>query len=265
MMFDLFKKEENKGAADVKSVRDALLRAIKSQLQKAEGGEGRNIKGIHLFIAESTADKHIYEAAIYAEEENRFKDEVQKIADDYALDLPQNWVMEILFTDELPAEAIKLSDLDAGLFIRTKDNAIQKTGSAYIRILNGEAEKEEYAIASTDGKINIGREKRAQVEDGFFRLNQIAFPGDSKNEANKYISRQHAHIEWDNESGSFMLFADAGGVPPGNKVKIRSADSDSLNKLNSMQIGHKLSEGDQVILGETAVIEFSYKASEQAG
>jgi hypothetical protein len=57
-----------------------------------------------------------------------------------------------------------------------------------------------------------------------------------------------------------MLFADEGGIPPGNKIKIRSASTENLIKLNSTHIGHRLEEGDQVILGETAVFEFSNKS-----
>jgi len=261
-MFDLFKKNENKGPKDVKAVRDGLLRYIKEELQKAEGGEGRNIKAVNIFIVSTPGEKHIYEAAVYHGEKDKFKEEVQRIADDYAVDLPADWQMEISFEDEYPPEAIKVDTLNAAVFIRTKDNVIQKPGMAYIRVLNGEAEKQEYKISSADWKINLGREKKAQVEGGFFRLNQIAFLGDSSNESNKFISRQHAHIEWSNENGCFMLFADDGGVPPGNKVKIRSTANENLIKLNSIYISHKLAEGDQIILGESAVLEFSYNSEE---
>jgi hypothetical protein len=258
-MFDLFKKNENKPPQDVKALRAAILGCIKKELQKAEGGEGSNIKGIYLFFTCPESERHIYEAAVYLEESDRFKKEIQKIADDYALDLPKTWMLDVGFPDEMPAEAIAMKGIDAGLFIRTKDNTIQKSATAYIKILSGAAEKKEYQLNSGDGKINIGRDKNAQVADGFFRLNHIAFPGD-KNEANKYISRQHAHIEWNSESNCFMFFADEGGVPPANKVKVRSAASEMLNKLISTQIGHRLEEGDQVIIGESAVILFSYKA-----
>lgn len=257
-MFSLFNKSNN-GPNDIKGMRDALLRAIKEELQKAEGGEGRNIKAINLFIAEGAGETHRYEAAVYLEEQDRFKEEVQKIADDFALDLPENWAMEIIFSADFPPEAIRLNHLNAAIFIRTKDHFIQKSASAYIRVLNGEAEQLEYNILSETGKINIGREKQAQANDGFFRLNHIAFPGNSDNESNKYISRQHAHIEWNNDKGCFMLFADEGGIPPGNKIKIRSAVNGNFIKLNSTQIGHQLEEGDQIILGESAVVEFSYK------
>jgi hypothetical protein len=260
-MFNLFKNDEKNQPADVKAARAAILKAVKQELQKAEGGEGKNIKGIDLFIAAPDSEKHVYESAVYAEEQGRLKNEIQKIADDYALDLPANWTLDISHLGELPVEAIRVKGVDAALFIRTKDNTIKKSATAFIRILSGEAEKKTYRLESTDGKVNIGRDKSVQTADGFFRLNQIAFPGEIDNEINKYISRQHAHIEWNNETGSFMLYADEGGVPPGNKVKVRAGATEALNKLISIQIGHRLEEGDQVILGEGAAIVFTYKES----
>ncbi|HVW96254.1 MAG TPA: hypothetical protein VHA56_09845 [Mucilaginibacter sp.] len=257
-MFDLFKRKENKGFQDVKTLRDSLLHFVKEQLQKSEGGEGRHIKGIHIFIDASAAEKHLYEGAVYFEDRERFREEIQRIADDFALDLPENWQLEISFSNEFPPDSIISSSIAAAIFIRTREHNIQRSGSACVRILNGEAEKPEYEISSSDGTINIGRESRVQVSDGFFRLNQIAFPGDSDNESNRYISRQHAHIEWNNEEGCFIIYADEGGVPPGNKIKIKSPGNENLIKLHSTHIGHKLNEGDQVILGQSAVFEFSY-------
>lgn len=257
-MFDLFKSDEERRPQDVKTVRDSLLRFIKDELQKVEGGEGRHIKGLYLFISCSDEEKHIYESAVYIEEPDIFKNEVQKIADDFAIDLPAGWTMESSFCDSLPPEAKKIPELDAALFIKTLRHNIEKSATAYIRVLSGEAEKDEYVITSASGRINIGREKKAQDDEGFFRLNSIAFPGDSSNECNKYISRQHAHIEWNNDTGNFVLFADEGGVPPRNKIKVRSVGDENPVKLNSTHIGHVLREGDQVILGESAVLEFSY-------
>jgi hypothetical protein len=258
-MFNFFKKEEDNQPGDVKTVRAAILQAIKNELQKAEGGEGKNIKGIDLFITAPDSERHVYEAAVYAEESGRLKDDIQKIADDYALDLPPTWTLEISYVAELPPETRPVKGADAGLFIRTKDNTVRRSATAYVKVLNGEAEKKVYVIHSEDGKLNIGRDSSAQIDDGFFRLNHIAFPGSVNNNINKYISRQHAHIEWSNDTGSFMLYADDGGVPPNNKVKVRSGASETLNKLASTQIGHRLEEGDQIVLGESAVILFSYK------
>lgn len=254
-MFELFKGDPE-DQMDVKSSRDAAIRFIKEELQKLEGGEGRNIRGLQIFVCSPSEKKHVYEAALYVGEPGRLKDEVQKIADDFDIELPSNWTIEVDFVDSLPPEVKKASDIDLGLFLKTRQNLIQKELSACIRILHGEAEKEEYIINSGTEKVSIGRERSVKGADGFIRINNIAFPGDSTNEANKYISRQHAHISWNTENGYFVLFADEGGVPPHNKIKIKSLNDEAPIKLNSTQIGHVLREGDQIILGESAVVEF---------
>lgn len=255
-MFDIFNTDAD-SPQDVKSLRESLLRSIKDELQVLEGGEGKHIKGLQLFLTCAENARHVFESAVYHDEPAIFKQEIQRIADDFDIELPQAWTLEITFTDEFPVEAKIFTDVNAALFIKTSQQIIQKTGTAYINVLSGQAEREQYEISSTDGKITIGRDKRAQTNDGFFRTNAIAFPGDCGNDSNRYISRQHAHIEWNNDAACFMIFADEGGVPPGNKVKIKSLDDDAPVKLNSTHIGHRLREGDQVILGETAVIEFS--------
>ncbi len=261
-MLNFFKSGNKEQTKDVKSIREDVLRFVKEQLQKMEG-EGGHIKGIELFITCNNSDKHLYDMALLnAENADYFKNEVQRIADDYALALPGNWAMEINFTDVTPPEATPATYLPAALFIRTKDHFVKKEVKAYINVLSGKAEQDEYEILSSGPKITIGRERQVQVNDGFFRRNAIAFPGDLAQE-NVYISRQHAHIEWDAEAGTFMLYADEGGVPPGNKIKIRAVNNEALIKLNSTEIGHQLQEGDQVILGESAVIEFSYQSSKQ--
>lgn len=258
-MFPFFKKESSPQPADVKTIRDALLTFIKEQLSKAEGGEGGNIKGLQLFIACPEEDKYLYESAVYLEEEDKFKEEeVQKIADDYAINLPHDWTMEILFTPHIPEQAAKAPHIFSGLFIKTTKQSLRKEATATITVLTGTAEKEAYDLSSNGSKVYIGRDKKVQTRDGFYRVNSIAFPADSGDEANKFISRQHAHIEWDGDNGHFLLFADEGGLPPRNKVKVRSAAGDVV-KLQTDRVGHQLQEGDQIMLGDGALLAFSYQ------
>ncbi|MXV16772.1 FHA domain-containing protein [Hufsiella ginkgonis] len=259
MIFDLFKTTSGDHQPDVKGTRHALLQFIKQELQKAEGGEGGNIRGLLLYLSCGDRERHIYESAVYDDEPGRLKAEVQRIADDYALGLPDTWTLEVLFEKNVPSEATKAADLDAAFFIKTNKHFIRRSVTAYLRALSGETVHKEYTITSEGGKINIGRDQKAQVDDGFFRTNHIAFPSESASESNRFISRQHAHIEWSAESGRFLLFADDGGIPPRNKVKVRSEESEHLVKLHSSDIGHELKEGDQVVLGESAVLEFSYR------
>ena len=258
-MFDLFKQKEESSAPDVKSLRQQLLLFIKEQLQKWEGGEGANVKGMQLFLAPSADDRHLYEAVIFADAENKFKnEEIQRIADDYAIDLPPGWNLDLLFVETLPPEAVKAKDMPVALHVSTKKQPVlTKLTTAYIRIINGEAEKEKYVLTDKGGKVCIGREKRVQTDEGFLRENTIAFPSSSQHKSNKYISRQHAHIEWNKDVGGFFLYADDGGIPPKNKIKIQTGDGEVI-RLGSTQVGHHLQEGDQIVLGESALLQFSY-------
>lgn len=255
---NFFKEKVNEKPQDVKTVRNCLLKFIKEQLSKAEGGEGGHIKGLHVFIFPDAEQLPVYESALYMEDESRFKDEVQRIADDYAIELPPTWTLETNLTDNIPPEAVKVPQIEAAIFIRTQNRNIQKNATAFIKVLSGEAEKEVYEISSSDGKITIGREKKVQGADGFFRINKIAFPGESTNPCNKFISRQHAHIIFDNNTGAFILYADEGGIPPRNKIKVHSGRDTEPVRLCSTQIGHVLNDGDQVMVGESAILEFSY-------
>ncbi len=255
-MFNLFKERPR----DVKSIRNILLQSIKERLQRAQGGEGANIMGVYLFINCSEAEKHLYEAAVFANVPGKFKvEEVQKIADDYAIILSPSFKLDVAFTDKFPPQADLIKDIDAAIFISTKRSGLTNNKNrAFIKVLNGEAEKETYLIDFAGGRINIGREARVQATGNYVRKNAIAF---KPNERNRSISRQHAHIEWEPDSNSFLVFADEGGIPPNNKMKVRTSEG-VLIKMQAIEVGHRLQEGDQIILGDMAVLEFTYSTDD---
>jgi hypothetical protein len=242
---------------DVKGIRHAILQFIKEQLQKAEGGEGSLIKGLQLFIYCNNAERHVYESAVYAGLEPKFQqEEVQRIADDYAIDIPAGWTLELIFGDDIPAQAIRAKNIDAALLVLTNRTKIKSAASmAQLRVLNGETSQDLYTIESGKQKYNIGREEKVQVASGFFRSNFIAFKAESSNPANRSVSRQHGHIEWDEGHGAFYLYADEGGIPPGNKLKVLSVGGEPW-KLQTTEVGYRLQDGDQMIFGESAVLEY---------
>lgn len=263
-MLDFLKQKNDRQPMDVKIIRSKLLQFIKDQLQRREGGEGGNIKGMELYICSSPDERDVYESTVYFHETDRFKnEEVQKIGDDYAIALPAQWYMNLIFVEELPAEAVRSKELPVALHIGTKKQpTLNNPTTAYLRVLSGEAEHANYTISAGTARIHIGRDREVQTADGFFRINTIAFLVKGPTDSNRYISRQHAHIEWNEESGCFYLFADEGGIPPRNKVKVQKTDG-SLIKLQTIQIGHPLKEGDQIMLGESSLLQFTYSNSER--
>ncbi len=262
MNMEFFSKNKEQQSPDVKSIRDGLLYAIRQQLSLVEGGEGGNIRSLLIYFYCTPSSRPLYEAAVYADEPDRFKKtEVQKIADDYAINLPANWKLEMAFVDNLPEEAIPVEGLEAGLYISTDKKGRAPSGVASLVVLQGEAEKQEYQLKQQPGRINIGRDSKVKTKDGFFRTNDIAFPASSTNEGNRFVSSQHAHVEYDAASGRFLLFADEGGLPPNNKIKVRGRDETVSTKLQSREIPHVLQHGDMIILGESAMLEFKIEES----
>lgn len=259
-MFDFFKKNKDTGDLNVKILRDSLLQFIKNELQRLDGGEGTHIAMLQLYLAPAAQDRFSYETASYYGEQQKLKDAIQLIADNFALELPANWQLELLFVEELPAAAICNQELQTAIFFKRKLKQQLSTATsrnARLLVVWGDAEQPAFSFTAAPGRINIGREKNVQSPDGSFRINTIAFPL-NLSEENKYISRQHAHIEYDAETESFRLYADEGGVPPGNKTKIRWAKDETVQKLNSTDIGYPLAEGDQVILADKVVLQFSF-------
>jgi len=258
-MFAPFRKKEEDAIPDVKITRDRLLRFIKEQLQQWEGGEGSKIRSIHLYLFPPSEAVALYETVVYHTEPQRFREEeLQRIADDYALDLPDDWNFELVFAPAPPGAALA-GDLHAGLVVATRQRRATTSPNtkAVVRVLQGEAEQASYVFDASGGKITIGRDRLVQAADGFQRENKIAFPATSGDERNKFVSRQHAHIEWDEEAGAYLLFADEGGIPPRNKVKVRPKGGAAV-KLQSTHIGYTLQPGDQIILGDAALLEFGH-------
>lgn len=261
-MFNLFKKSSDQHPMDVKLVREHILQFIKEELQKSEGGEGAHIHTLKLIAAPAATEKHLYEAAVYVAEPERLKKEVQRIADNFAVNLPRDWVLETHIQEELPAAGIRYQELPLALAIESEvveaPAAPVVHTSARLVVVSGRAEAVEYMITSADGRVNLGREKTATTSGGSVRKNHIVFPDDPEFPGNRFVSRIHAHLEWDAKRGGFLLFADEGGVPPGNKTKIQTLGDESQFKLNSTQVGHFLHDDDQLILGESVVLQFNY-------
>lgn len=133
------------------------------------------------------------------------------------------------------------------------------SSEAQIEVLHnrGKLLKDVYVLSSTDKEQswNIGRGKISQVGRGYIRQNHIIFDDDSTNECNKYVSRNHAHIEY-SEGVGFLLYVDEGGrrIVKNRTRVIRGKEYMDLESNTRVPI--QLQDGDQIELGKNAILGF---------
>jgi hypothetical protein len=114
--------------------------------------------------------------------------------------------------------------------------ALPKRPAAWIHVLRGNTEKNEYFLSKNT--VYLGRLKEVASRDGSVRRrNDVAF-----DDAESTISREHAHIEF--EGGKFRLFHDSGERPTrlfrdGRAVPVPASGR-----------GAQLRSGDEIHLGE---------------
>ena len=111
-----------------------------------------------------------------------------------------------------------------------------------LTVVKGEAERKNYAL--TSARIDIGR--CPEVRDSHHRLirtNHIAFL-ERSGEINQSVSRRHAHITFDPQSGSFRLHDD--GSEHGTGI-VRHGRSLSVPRGSR---GVRLESADEIVLGD---------------
>lgn len=100
-------------------------------------------------------------------------------------------------------------------------------------------------------RYNIGAGKHPIMSDNTHRENQIAIddnPSSVEFDKNKYVSRAHAHISYDNEHG-FMLYVEHGGTRASQKRTHIHRDGEKI-ELNNILIPEPLQNGDYIVLSK---------------
>jgi hypothetical protein len=114
--------------------------------------------------------------------------------------------------------------------------------NAKLTVLRGEADRAEYMIQSD--RVNIGRLKEVVGDkDGLRRRNDIAFA-----DTETTVSREHAHIRYDAESGKFRLFDSLS--QRGTSV---FREGRRLEVPKGLTHGFQLRPGDEIHVGDARI------------
>ena len=120
---------------------------------------------------------------------------------------------------------------------------------ARLVVLKGDANAAELAIEKP--RVHIGRDVDVYRNGGIFRRNDLAFSEES--EENRSVSREHAHIDYDKNTGEYRLFNDrwyARGTDCGTRI-VRNGVSLEVHRDTR---GTRLESGDEIHFGRAVVV-----------
>ncbi|ANH81069.1 hypothetical protein A8C56_08830 [Niabella ginsenosidivorans] len=189
---------------------------------------------------------------------NRIKREFRSRGIAYKDDLTLELVHE-------PEDAGKFTAIMAGIGVEviTPKGAARKI-KAKVVAAEGILWEPEYILEPTGKHYFIGRGKDPKIENGPKIHNDIAFVGiEEKNEEqykiNNFVSRSHAVIVFDKETGAYKLYRSKFLHNPAHKIKVFNTSLDDFNgvTLGNAAVPHILKDGDAICFNDTVVLEFS--------
>jgi hypothetical protein len=126
------------------------------------------------------------------------------------------------------------------------------TGRAAARLIVHAGAANVSEIPLDKARINIGRAVEVLRSEGLYRRNDLAFTEDS--EVNRTVSREHAHISFDRDSGEYRLFNDR-WYPLGDRTCGTWIVRDGMSQeVHRNARGTKLQTGDEIHFGRAVVV-----------
>lgn len=242
-----------------------ILKSLKPYIDEKESiGTGLKL----YVLCKTTEELEITRVALFEELPSKFKNDIlqKELADNY-IRLSSDWTFEFLIVqDTLPA--CRFSEGNFGLDILKNQSALKDTAKAYLAsiiVLDGQASQQTYVL-NPDHKIEfrIGRGYRPRLNSGRTRINDIVFLekddtqyDETKGDKSLSVSRNHATIKFDKSTKKYFLYVDEGGLPQShNRTKILKENNTTL-KLQVLGMPYELMFGDEIELGDGALIAFS--------
>lgn len=105
------------------------------------------------------------------------------------------------------------------------------------------------------GRVNIGRTRDVYRSEGLFRRNDLVFEEDT--EINRSVSREHAHIQFDQVAREYRLFNDrwhARGERQPPECGIWILRDGMSQEVHRNARGTKLESGDEIHFGRAVVV-----------
>jgi hypothetical protein len=237
---------------EVAEIRIAVLDEVRKKIQRAGGKALFPYNLVRIVIRASGPDAAVFERDFFRK---FFEEEVRKALSKESCRYPETLRVEV-----------RLSDSDQGNWVRIETLAedvpaavepARARRAARLVVVAGSANRSEVPLQKT--RTNIGRLVDVYKSEGLSRRNDLAFAED--NAINRTVSREHAHILFENKSGEYRLFNDR-WYKRGDKKEsncglwiVRDGMGQEVHRDTR---GTRLLPGDEIHLGK-AILKFQQK------
>jgi hypothetical protein len=241
---------------EVAEIRIAVLDEVKKKIQRAGGKALFPYNVVRVVICTSAPDATVFERDFFR---RFFEEEVCKSLTRDSCRFPEDLRIEVRVTNDQAADDdkwLRIETLAEEVRPEISDASRTRRGARLI-VTAGTPNKTEIPLQKT--RTNIGRLVDVYKAEGLSRRNDLAFAED--NPINRTVSREHAHILHDQQTGEYRLFNDR-WYTRGNKSEnncglwiVRDGMGQEVHRDTR---GTRLLPGDEIHLGK-AVLKFHIK------
>jgi hypothetical protein len=241
---------------EVAEIRIAVLDEVKKKIQRAGGQALFPYNVLRIQIRAAGEEGAIFERDFFR---RYFEEELRKCLSKETCRFPEDLRVEVRATNSQGSEAgdwlrVEMVAEDAA---PAPEEAAPSRQAAMLVVSAGTADKTEIPLEKV--RTNIGRLSDVYKSEGLSRRNDLAFAED--NPINRTVSREHAHIVYDQQTGEYRLFNDR-WYQRGNKAEnncglwiVRDGMGQQVHRDTR---GTRLEPGDEIHLGK-AVVKFQVK------
>ncbi len=240
-------------APEAAEIRIALLDEVRNRIQRAGGQALFPYNLVRVHIRAAAGEGAVFEHDFF----RRFLDEeVRKALSKEGCRFPQDVRVDVKAASD-SGKWLRVEMLVEESVPSAAEPVVPQTGIAVLVVAAGTANRSELALEKP--RTNIGRLSAVYKAQGPSRRNDLAFTADTP--INRTVSREHAHIIRDKDSGEYRLFNDR-WYTRANKTEdncglwiVRDSMGQEVHRDSR---GTRLAAGDEIHLGQ-AVVMFHLK------
>lgn len=233
-------------SAELLEIRRDILGEFRDNIQpKGQGKKVFPYDTVAVRIAAQNAGQQTLLEGAFAQD-NELEQDLRALLGEADCPVPSGFNVTVSVVEDLAAAPfqIEYSNTNQPITAQVLPQPISiARPNAKLTVLRGQADPSEYSIASD--RVNIGRLKEVVGDrEGLRRRNDIAFA-----ETETSVSREHAYIRFDAESGKFRLYDSMS-----QRGTSLFREGRRLETPKGPTRGVQLRSGDEIHLGEARIL-----------